>query len=39
MNLKTDLIISKAYVENLYPSGMQVFEQIEEEYNNLKNIY
>ena len=37
MNLvKTDLIISKAYVENLYPSGMQVFEQIEEEYNKSK---
>ena len=37
MNLvKTDLIISKAYVENLYPSGMQVFEQIEDEYNKSK---
>ena len=33
MNLvKTDLNISRAYIENLYPNGMKIFEQIESEY-------
>ena len=34
MNLvKTDMNVSRAYIENLYPEGIELFNQIQNEYN------